>query len=45
MRFGKANDELIRTQLKVLTIFAFMNPIMNALVYVVVVILLVAGAR
>ena len=45
MRFGKANDELIKTQLKVLTIFAFMNPIMNALMYVVVVILLVAGAR
>ena len=45
VRFGKANDELIKTQLKVLTIFAFMNPIMNALMYVVVVILLVAGAR
>lgn len=44
VRFGKANDELIRTQLQVLTIFAFMNPIMNALMYVVVVIILAAGS-
>lgn len=34
-RFGKANDELIRTQLQVLTIFAFMNPTINALMYLV----------
>lgn len=44
VRFGKANDELIKTQLKVLTIFAFMNPIVNALMYVVVVIILLAGS-
>ena len=31
IRFGKANDDLIKTQLKVLVIFAFMNPIINAL--------------
>ena len=43
LRFGKANDELIRTQLKVLTIFAFMNPIMNALMYVVVAVILLVG--
>lgn len=43
-RFGKANDELIRTQLRVLVIFAFMNPVMNALMYVVVVIILLAGS-
>ena len=43
LRFGKANDELIRTQLKVLTIFAFMNPIMNALMYVVVAVVLLVG--
>ena len=43
LRFGKANDELIKTQLKVLTIFAFMNPIMNALIYVVVVVILLVG--
>ena len=44
IRFGKANDELIRTQLQVLTIFAFMNPIINALIYVVVTLVLVAGS-
>lgn len=44
VRFGKANDDLIKTQLKVLTIFAFMNPAMNALMYVVVVLLLLAGS-
>lgn len=33
IRFGKANGELIRTQLKTLTIFAFMNPTVNALMY------------
>ena len=43
LRFGKANDELIKTQLKVLTIFAFMNPSMNALMYVVVVVILLVG--
>ena len=31
LRFGKANDGLVRTQLRVLIIFAFMNPAMNAL--------------
>ncbi len=35
-RFGKANGELVRTQLKVLIIFAFMNPIVSALMYLVV---------
>lgn len=44
IRFGKANDELIKTQLKVLTIFAFMNPVMNALMYIVVVVILLAGS-
>lgn len=44
VRFGKANDELIKTQLRVLTIFAFMNPVMNALMYVVVVLILLAGS-
>lgn len=43
LRFGKANDDLIRTQLQVLTIFAFMNPIINALMYVVVALILWAG--
>ena len=44
VRFGKANDDLIKTQLQVLTIFAFMNPIINALIYVVVTLVLVAGS-
>ncbi|MBD5547142.1 MAG: ABC transporter ATP-binding protein [Lachnospiraceae bacterium] len=44
LRFGKANDELIKTQLKVLTIFAFMNPIVNALMYLTVAVILLAGS-
>lgn len=44
LRFGKANDELVQTQLGVLVIFAFMNPVMNALMYVVVVVILLAGS-
>ena len=44
LRFGKANDELIKTQLKVLVIFAFMNPIINALMYLVVAVILLAGS-
>ena len=44
IRFGKANDDLIKTQLQVLTIFAFMNPVINALIYVVVTLVLVAGS-
>ena len=44
LRFGKANGDLIRTQLQVLTILAFMNPVINALMYVVVALILRAGA-
>ena len=44
LRFGKANDELVSTQLSVLIIFAFMNPVMNALMYIVVVIILLMGS-
>ena len=33
VRFGKANDELIKTQLQALVIFAFMSPLMNVLMY------------
>ena len=44
VRFGKANDELIKTQLQALTIFAFMNPVMNALMYLVVALILLAGS-
>lgn len=44
VRFGKANEELIKTQLQVLVIFAFMNPVINALMYVVVAIILLVGS-
>lgn len=43
-RFGKANDALIKTQLQVLTIFAFMNPVVNALMYLVVAAILLMGS-
>lgn len=45
LRFGKANDELIKTQLKVLVIFAFMNPVMNAMMYIVVGLILLVGSH
>lgn len=44
VRFEKANDELIKTQLQVLMIFAFMNPVINALMYIVVAVILLAGS-
>lgn len=44
IRFGKANDALIKTQLQVLTIFAFMNPVINAMIYVMVILILLAGS-
>ena len=43
-RFGKANDALIATQLRVLVIFAFMNPAVNAFMYGVVAVLLYMGS-
>jgi len=42
-RFGKANDTLVETQLRVLVIFAFMNPAVNALIYGVVAVILYTG--
>lgn len=44
VRFGKANDALIKTQLRTLVIFAFMNPIVNALMYIVVTLILLTGS-
>jgi len=44
LRFGKANDELIKTQLRVLVIFAFMNPVINALMYLVAAVILQVGS-
>ncbi|MDO4322119.1 MAG: ABC transporter ATP-binding protein [Lachnospiraceae bacterium] len=43
-RFGKANGELIKTQLHILVIFAFMNPVINALMYIVVAVILLVGS-
>lgn len=44
IRFGKANDELIGTQLHVLVIFAFMTPAMNMLMYIVVILVILVGS-
>ena len=44
MRFGKANEELVRTQLKTLVIFAFMNPLTNAVMYMAVTAVLLSGS-
>lgn len=44
LRFGKANDKLVDTQLSVLVIFAFMNPVINGLMYLVVALILLAGS-
>ncbi|TGY97544.1 ABC transporter ATP-binding protein [Petralouisia muris] len=43
LRFGKANGELIKTQLQILVIFAFMNPLVNGLMYMAVTVILLAG--
>lgn len=45
LRFGRANDELIHTQLITLTIFACMNPIMFAIMNSAIVVLLYSGSR
>lgn len=44
MRFKKSNDNLTSTQLQVLTIFAFMNPVMNTLMYILVISILLSGS-
>ena len=44
LRFGKANDELVKTQLCILVIFAFMNPVINSLMYIVVAAILLVGS-
>lgn len=43
-RFGRANDDLVKTQLKVLGIFAIMNPTVNALMYIVITLVLWVGS-
>lgn len=42
-RFGKANDELVNTQLKVLLLFSYMMPIMNVILNVSVVAIIKVG--
>lgn len=44
LRFGKANDTQIKTQLKTLVIFAFMNPAINALMYAAITLVLWNGS-
>jgi ATP-binding cassette subfamily B protein len=45
VRFGKANGELIKTQLKILVIFSFMNPVVNAVMYIATVAVLLVGSH
>lgn len=44
LRFGKANNELLGTQVQILVIFAFMNPVINALMYLTIAVILLAGS-
>ncbi len=43
VRFGKANDDLIMNQLKILFIFAFLNPVLNSVIYLITAAILVIG--
>ena len=45
LRFGKANDDLIKTQLKVLLTLAFLNPLVNMVMNLSVAAILWYGAR
>ena len=45
LRFGKANDDLIKTQLKVLLTLAFMSPIVNMLMNLSIAAILWYGAK
>ena len=45
LRFGKANGDLIRTQLKVLLTLAFMGPVVNMLMNLTIAAILWYGAR
>lgn len=44
IRFGKANDALVKTQLHVLVIFAFLNPVVNAMMNIVTAMILLVGS-
>lgn len=43
LRFGRANDELVKTQLSTLVIFAFMNPLVSSVAYIAIACMLAAG--
>lgn len=43
LRFGRANDELVKTQLSTLIIFAFMNPLVSSIAYIAIACMLAAG--
>jgi ATP-binding cassette subfamily B protein len=43
-RFGKANEDLVNTQLRVLVLFSYMTPIMNIILNVSVVAIIKVGA-
>jgi ATP-binding cassette subfamily B protein len=45
LRFGKANDDLIKTQLKVLLTLAFMSPVVNMVMNLSIAAILWYGAR
>lgn len=36
LRFGKANDELVKTHLTALFLFAFVNPVVNSIMYIAI---------
>jgi len=44
LRFGRANDALIKTQLKFLMIFSIMNPAVNAIMYLAMTAILLQGS-
>ena len=44
IRFGKANDELLKTNWSVMLIFAFMNPVTHIVLYLIIAVILRVGA-
>ena len=44
IRFGKANDDLLKTNWSVMLIFAFMNPVTHTVLYLIIAVILRVGA-
>ena len=44
IRFGKANDDLLKTNWSVMLIFAFMNPVTHTVLYLIIAVILHIGA-